>query len=119
MDDGTWRDLPTTTRVLQEGEISAGELRQWVDKYGLPEDWAKRAQAAHARAERAENERDGWRHTYEECQKAETRARDERDAYRAALRLVKTMADEYRKAEAPPGYFAIIETTVEKALEHR
>jgi hypothetical protein len=30
----------------------AAELLRWEERYGDPEDWAKRAQAAHARAER-------------------------------------------------------------------
>ncbi len=32
--------------------VRAAELLDWEEHYGDPEDWAKRAQAAHARAER-------------------------------------------------------------------
>jgi hypothetical protein len=31
--------------------LTVGELLRWVETYGDPEQWAKRAQAAHARAE--------------------------------------------------------------------
>lgn len=39
---------------LDEGQerFDADELLRWAETYGHPEDWAKRAQAAHARAER-------------------------------------------------------------------
>ncbi len=37
------------------------ELVRWAELYGHPEEWAKKAQAAHMRAERAEIERDALR----------------------------------------------------------
>lgn len=38
------------------------DLIRWAETYGHPEEWAKRAQGAHARAEKAERDRNGWRH---------------------------------------------------------
>lgn len=39
-----------------EGAAAVDEVVRWVEMYGEPEDWAKRAQAAHGRAEKAEAE---------------------------------------------------------------
>jgi hypothetical protein len=36
------------------GPFDADELVHWAELYGHPEDWAKRAQASHWRAEKAE-----------------------------------------------------------------
>ncbi|HUR86940.1 MAG TPA: hypothetical protein VMY78_16525 [Solirubrobacteraceae bacterium] len=37
--------------ALDVGPFDPDELVQWAESYGHPESWAKRAQAAHARAE--------------------------------------------------------------------
>lgn len=34
-----------------EGAAAVDEIARWIDMYGEPEEWAKRAQAAHNRAE--------------------------------------------------------------------
>lgn len=47
----------------QHGPFDADELVRWAETYGHPEEWAKRAQAAHARAEAAESR-------LRECQEA-------------------------------------------------
>jgi hypothetical protein len=56
---------PIAPQVQHVRDVIAADLLEWVDRYGDPEDWAKRAQNAHARAERAEAEvqrlQEAWR----------------------------------------------------------
>lgn len=63
------------------GPFNGDELVRWAETYGDPEDWAKRAQAAHTKAE----------HYYETAVRLQNRVLEisrERDRYRQALERI-------------------------------
>lgn len=83
--------------------FDAEELLRWAETYGHPEEWAKRAQAAHTRGEEAE----------ERAERAET----ERDEAIKALRFyadANVYEDEAGIGEAPSHAPALIDTDTGK-----
>lgn len=64
------------------GPFDPAELVQWADTYGHPEEWAKRAQAAHMRAEQLE----------EKLAATQQDAHRECDHYRKALEDIRDKA---------------------------
>lgn len=63
---------------MTEGPFDPDEILRWADTYGHPEEWAKRAQAADAEAEK-------WERLFHEVKWDRSNVELERDRYETAL----------------------------------